>query len=195
MRRPTGVRIARDKLTGLVVALACLAFSAIGLAVNDPPDFSYVDGRRGEPVAIEGAELTVGDVQVGTRLLDDGAVEAETSGMFVVVDVSLAVPGPRRVTLNKSQLVTADRTYSQWSSTSPRAEPGFENQEQLVFEVDPAQIDDLSLEIWYAGLLYGYYERARIHLGITSANAEAWRQAARGRNLQDQNAGSTSALP
>ena len=28
MRRPTGVRIARDKLTGLVVALACLAFSA-----------------------------------------------------------------------------------------------------------------------------------------------------------------------
>ena len=47
------VRISRDKLVGVVVALACLAFSAIGLEVNDVPDFTYIDGVRGQSVRIE----------------------------------------------------------------------------------------------------------------------------------------------
>ena len=50
------VRISRDKLVGVLVALACLAFSAIGLKVNDPPEFTYVDGVRGQAVSIEQAE-------------------------------------------------------------------------------------------------------------------------------------------
>ena len=70
----------------MLLALACLAFSAIGLEVNDPADFTYVDGVRGQTVGIvEQAELVVGDVQVGTRLVDRGRVEAETQGMFVLV--------------------------------------------------------------------------------------------------------------
>jgi len=188
------VRISRDKLVGVLVALACLAFSAIGLKVNDPPAFTYVDGVRGQAVGIEQAELIVGDVEVGTRLVDRGRVEAQTQGMFVVVRTRLEVPGPQKVSLNSAHLITRDRTYNQWSSNTLRADPGFAQEEELVFEVDPAQIDDLSLEIWAASTVQGFYQRARVHLGITADNADQWRQAAGDRELQPA-PGATEALP
>lgn len=171
------LRVSRDKLTGIVAALACLAFSAIGLMVNDGGDYRYVDGVRDQPVSIERAELTAGDVHVGTRLVDDGEVEAETTGMFVSIRTTLAVPGTQRVLINRSQLITQDRTYNAWIGSTLAADPGFSQTQDLVFEVDPAQIDDLTLEIWYGGIVHGYYQRARIHLGITPDNAEQWRRA------------------
>ena len=140
------VRISRDKLVGVVVALACLAFSAVGMKVYDSPDFIYVDGIRNEPISIEQSELTVSDVTVGTRLVDDGEVKAETTGMFVAITATLAVPGSQKVILNQSQLITQTRTYDSWSSALLSAEPGFADTEQLYFEIDPAQIDDLTLE-------------------------------------------------
>lgn len=189
------LRISRDKLVGVLVALACLAFSAVGLQVNDPPEFTYVDGVRGQTIGLEQAELIVGEVEVGTRLVDRGRVEAETQGMFVLVRARLEVPGPRRVSLNATHLLTADRTYDQWSSNALRADPGFAQEEDLVFEVDPAQIDDLSLEIWAASTVQGFYQRARVHLGITPENADQWRRAAEGRELQPAVSGTTEALP
>jgi hypothetical protein len=189
------VRIARDKLVGVVVAVACLAFSAIGLKIYDNPSYMYVDAQRGQPISIEQAELTVTDVQVGTRLVDDGEVKAQTAGMFVVVTATLGVPGPQKVSLNRAQLITRDRTYDSWGSNSLAADPGFQERSQLYFEVDPAQIDDLTLEIWSAGLVYGFYARARVHLGITPDNAEQWRQASTGRELPYETIGTTTGLP
>jgi hypothetical protein len=189
------VRISRDKLVGVLVALACLAFSAIGLKVNDPPDFTYVDGVRGQTLSIEQADLIVGDVEVGTRLVDRGEVQAETPGMFVLVRARLEVPGPRKVYLNSAHLLTDDRTYNQWTSNSLSADPGFAQEQELVFEVDPAQIDDLSLEIWASSTVHGFYQRARVHLGITAENAEQWRLAARGRQVEPDGSDTTEALP
>jgi len=189
------VSVSRAKVTGIVAALACLAFSAIGLKVNDPPAFTYVDGVRDQVVEIEGAELTVGEVQVGTRTVRQGEVRAETTGMFVTISATLAVPGSQRVSLNQAQLVTDDRTYDDWSSTALSADPGFRQRQDLVFEVDPSQIDDLTLEIWHGGVVQGFYQRARIHLGITADNAEQWRQAAEGRDLEPDPYGSAEALP
>lgn len=189
------VRISREKLVGVVVALACLAFSAIGMKVYETPEFMYVDGRRGETVSLQRSDLTVGAVAVGTRLVRDGVVKAETTGMFVAVTVTLAVPGPEKVTLNSSQLITQTRTYEDWGSSLLVAEPGFQDEETLVFEVDPSQIDDLSLEIWSSGVVHGFYARARIHLGITPDNAEQWRQAAKGRDLPYDISGTTTGLP
>lgn len=189
------VSVSRAKVTGIVAALACLAFSAIGLEVNDPPAFTYVDGVRDQAVEIESAEVVVGEVQVGTRIVRQGEVRAETTGMFVTVSATLAVPGSQAVSLNQAQLVTDDRTYDNWSSSALRADPGFRQKQDLVFEVDPSQIDDLTLEIWHAGVVQGFYQRARIHLGITADNAEQWRQAAAGRDLEPDPYGSEEALP
>lgn len=189
------VSVSRAKVTGVIAALACLAFSAIGLKVNDPPEFTYVDGVRDQTVEIEGAEMTVGEVQVGTRIVRRGEVQAETTGMFVTISATLAVPGSQRVSLNQAQLITDDRTYDSWSSMALSADPGFRQTQDLVFEVDPSQIDDLTLEIWHAGIVHGFYQRARVHLGITADNAEQWRRAAEGRELEPDPYGSEEALP
>lgn len=195
-RRTGGTgHLSRDKLIGVVVALACLAFSAIGLRVNEIRTFEYVAGIRNEPVSIDQAQLTVGDVQVGTRLSRGRQIEAETSGMFVMVTVTLAVPGRQAVRLNNSHLVTQSRTYDNWSNTALAAEPGFRQRQALVFEVDPAQIDDLTLEIWGEGVVSGYHQRARIHLGITADNAAQWRKAAQGRDLDLELNPAAEALP
>ena len=49
----------------------------------------------------------------------------------------------------------------------------------MVFEVDPAVLADITLELAPSGMLTAYAEHARIHLGITEDNAEAWRAAGR----------------
>ena len=90
------VQISRDKLVGVLLALACLAFSAIGLEVNDPADFTYVDGVRGQTVDIEQAELVVGDVRSAPGWSIAAGSQAETQGMFVLVRARLEVPGPQQ---------------------------------------------------------------------------------------------------
>lgn len=183
-RTRSRTRVSRDKVVGVVVALACLVFSAVGLRVNEPRSFEYMTGTRDQSISIDQAELTVGDVQVGTQLLRGNQVAAETNGMFVMIEVTLAVPGRQAVRLDNSQLVTETRTYDNWSGTALAAETGFRQREELVFEVDPAQIDDLTLEIWHGGVVTVYHQRARVHLGITADNSEEWRRAAHGRNLE-----------
>lgn len=184
MRTRSKGRVSKDKIVGVVVALACLAFSAIGLRVNEPRDFEFVTGIRHEPVAIDQAELVVGDVQVGSRLVRRDRVVGETSGMFVMVEATLAVPGRQAVRLENSQLITRSRTYDNWSGSALAAEPGFRQRTELVFEVDPAQIDDLTLEIWHQGIVHAYHQRGRIQLGITADNSEQWRRAAHDRDVE-----------
>jgi hypothetical protein len=55
--------------------------------------------------------------------------------------------------------------------------PGFASEQEVVFEVDPAELADLTLELAPAGIITAYGQHVRIHLGITEENAEAWRAA------------------
>jgi len=48
----------------------------------------------------------------------------------------------------------------------------------VTFEVDPARIDDLTLELYETEFIAGYQQRLRIHLGITAGNADRWRATA-----------------
>ena len=54
----------------------------------------------------------------------------------------------------------------------------------MEIEVDPAQIDDLTLEIWHQRVVHAYHQRGRIQLGITADNSEQWRRAAHDRDVE-----------
>jgi hypothetical protein len=73
-------------------------------------------------------------------------------------------------------------------------DPGFETSVDIVFEVDPARIDGLTLEIWPSEFISSYQQRVRIDLGITTANAEQWRTAAKDRGIE-MSRGTTKAIP
>ncbi|GAA2093975.1 hypothetical protein GCM10009841_04090 [Microlunatus panaciterrae] len=186
----------RAKIVSVLVAFACVVIAAIGLKVSEPAeDFDDINGTIGRPVRINGADLLVTRVQTGTRIAHRGEVAATTAGMFVVVRVVLRAPD-QSAALSGAELASGKRVYASYTSLgSLRAEAGFEQQADLVFEVDPARIDDLTLRIWQREIVHGISQRALVTLGITRSNAEQWRTGAADRTLDTEEYGSSRAIP
>ena len=65
----------------------------------------------------------------------------------------------------------------------------------IVFEVDPSRVEGLTLEMWRNEVISGYQQRVRIPLGITAANANQWRDAARGWGIDISLSNSTRPIP
>lgn len=188
----------RTKLLSVLVALACVAVGAVGLRVSDAGDeFSVVKAQVGKPVGLNEGRVVVDAARVGTALSSRGEVSARTTGMFVVVQVTLSNPdAAETVRVNQAELLTATHTYASYSSSPVMsAAPGYAETVDLRFEVDPAQIDGLTLQIWSSGFLVGYHERLRVQLGITGDNAEQWRAAAREQVVDVEPYGTTAVIP
>ena len=189
------MRFHRSKLAGVLAAVALVAVSATGLRLSDPEDtFEVVSGVPGEPVTINDGELTVDRVRVGTALVEYDAVRDRTAGMFVAVTVTGAATGPKQFNLGSAELVSNDLRYKSYRLTALTAAPGFKTSTDILFEVDPARIDGLTLEMWQNEVISGYQQRVRIPLGITAANAEQWRAAARDPGIE-VSSNTTGAIP
>lgn len=182
-RRLRDQRLQRSKVLAVLVVLVCLLVATVGVRISDPEQgFRVLEGQLGTMMKIDGAELTISDVRVGQMTVDDQKIEQRTTGMFVLIRVRLANPDTlENYILNHAELLSGDRVYKPYDSPSNiSAEPGYVTTNNFLFEVDPAEIDDLTLQIWNQGIVFGYHDRARIHLGITPDNADQWRDAARG---------------
>jgi hypothetical protein len=172
----------RSRLLRVLVAIGLVALAAAGLRLSEPAedDFEVVRGVVGTPVTIEGGTVQARDVRVGTALRRDDQVYATTPGLFVVVRVEVSATGRDEVAGYQSELLTRSRRYAALNGSElGDVAPGFADAEDLVFEVDPAEIDDLTLDLDHREFITAYSERVRIHLGITGANAQAWRDAGR----------------
>lgn len=180
--------LARARLLRGLVAIALVALAAAGLRLSEGAterDAEVVRGVLGEPVAINGGTVTADRVRVGTTLLRSDRVEATTAGLFVVVRLELAATGSTRLRAYHTRLLSGERQYASIGALGlGLVEPGFAEISDVVFEVDPARIDDLTLELAPAEFLSGYPEHARIHLGITPDNAEQWRTAGRDQAIE-----------
>lgn len=175
--------IARSKMLGALAAIALVALSAVGLRVSDTDEkkSEVIDGVIGKPVKVNDGEVTVTQVKVGTILKQYGEIQDSTDGMFVAVSVTGAATGSKRLELNAARLLSGDVRYEGYQlSSGVNSDPGFQTSVDGVFEVDPAQIDDLTLEMGSNEILRGYQQRVRIKLGVTRANAEEWRAVAEG---------------
>jgi hypothetical protein len=170
-------------MLGALAAMALVALSAVGLRLSEPDEkkSEVIDGVIGKPVKVNDGEVTVTQVKVGTSLKGYGEIQDSTDGMFVAVSVTGAATGPKRLELNAARLLSDDVRYEGYQiSSGVNSEPGFQTSVDGVFEVDPAQIDELTLEVGSNEILHGYQQRVRIKLGVTRANAQEWRAAAEG---------------
>ncbi len=181
----------------VLLALLSVAVMAAALRVSeDRSDFQVVQGNVDQTIDIRAGNLSAGNVRVGTQLTREGAVVSETKGMFVVVEIRLAATGNRDLTLTGPLLLTRDgRTYAAYDSSLLKAVSGFRTAADAVFEVDPAHLDDLTIQLWEGEIVSGYQQRARIHLGITPANAAGWSAAGRDRGVEPRRIEVTEALP
>jgi hypothetical protein len=171
----------RSRLVRVLVAIALVALAAVGLRLSEVDEnFEVVRGVVGEPVTLNDGTVSAGEVRVGTALSREGEVYAETPGLFVVVKVEVAATGQQDLPSYNARLLTGSRRYDALGGANVGSvPPGFAATSDVVFEVDPAVLADVTMELAPAGILTAYEEHARIHLGITEANAEAWRAAGR----------------
>jgi hypothetical protein len=176
----------RSRVVRLVVAIAMVALAGIGLRLSDEEDnFEVVRGVLGEPVPIHGGTVTAGDIRAGTALIRYDEVEARTPGLFLVVRVQMAATATEAVEPPDARVLSGDRRYGRFRPLGAgTTHPGFETSVDAVFEVDPAAIDDLTLELYPVELVSGFTQRVRIHLGITPGNADQWRTAGRDQVLE-----------
>ena len=176
--------MSRARLVSAVLAILLVTVAAVAQRLADPASaYEVVRAPLERPTAYGSGQVRVSDVRVGTEVLE-GDDRTPTQGMFVVVNVAVRATGRDVVTVASSQLrAESGMTYLPAFSGLVKAEPGFETARDLVFEVDPARIDDLTLELWDQGLVYRYYQRTQTPLGITAGNAGAWVEAGRGRSV------------
>jgi hypothetical protein len=186
----------RSKMAGVLAAIALIGLSAVGLRLSEPEEkFQVIGGRAGETIKINNGEVTVTRVRVGTFLSERDQIADRTPGMFVAVTVTGAATGPKDLKLTKNRLLSKQVRYDSYKSLGGLiVSPGFQTSIDEVFEVDPAQIDDLTLEMWPNESISGYQEHVRIKLGITAENAEQWRAAGKDRGIEVSR-GSTRAIP
>jgi hypothetical protein len=190
------VTIARSKIIGVVAAIALVALAAVGLRLSEPSDnFQVITGGPGVPVKINNGELTVTQVKVGSFLQENDQVTDRSAGMFVAVTVTAAATGPDQLKLGSARLLSKQVHYDSYKiAAGINASPGFQVSADTLFEVDPAQIDDLTLEMWPNEVISGYQQRVQIKLGITGSTAEQWRGAARNQGIEIS-PGTTRAIP
>jgi hypothetical protein len=170
------------RLTALLLAGACVAVATVGLRFTDrKDDLEIIRGRVGQSIHVRGGEVQVTAVRFGTALASRGEVKDRTNGMFVVVTLQVSNTGTEKLQLTESKLLSQDVTYSSFSFTGgPTVEPGFRTTSDVSYEVDPARIDDLTIDLYDAEFITGYSQHARISLGVTATTAEQWRASGRG---------------
>lgn len=190
------MRVRRSRLVALLTALACVTVAAAGLRASEAgPDHEVVQARLGAAAGTQDGEVTVDEVRVGTSLARAGSVTDTTPGLFVVVRVQAAATGVREQVLTDSRLLAdGDRVYTPYDTSTARAAPGFVESVDYVYEVDPAGLSDLTLEVWRDEIVHGYQQRVQVHLGVTAANAAAWRVAGVGQVLEPDRNGTTRVL-
>jgi hypothetical protein len=174
----------RSKFVPILAAIALVGLSAAGLRLSEPPEetnFEVISGVFGEPVRVNDGEVTVSQVQVGTALKQFGEIKDRTDGIFVAITMTGAATGPEPLEMAAARLLSGDVRYEGYQlSAGVTAQAGFQATVDSVFEVDPAQMGDLTLELGSNEVLHGYQQRVRIRLGLRPASAEQWRAAARG---------------
>lgn len=183
----TGIRgtLARSKIVAVLVLVVCVALCAAAVRSSEALlEYDRVTGTVGTQIDLAGGWLRVDRLRVAQQLTENDVVTASTSGLFVVMRITVATTGTKKLHIGKGSVVTRDRTYGSWSSVSFLPDSGFSTAREVVFEVDPAQIDDLTLWLEPGSIVYQYESHIAVHLGITAANADGWRAAGQGRALR-----------
>jgi hypothetical protein len=118
-------------------------------------------------------------------VVDTGRVWWRLLPVILAVYLQIAATGTKLIRPPDARVLSGDRHYEAFRALGAgNAQPGLEVAVDAVFEVDPAAIDHLTLELYPVELLSGYTQRTRIHLGITPGNADQWRAAARDQVLE-----------
>lgn len=181
-------QVGTPRLISVLVGLALIVVSAVVFRLSsEPQGYEIVRGTLGEVTRYNEGFAGVSAVRVGTELRDGDRI-VTTPGMFVVVRVTVRADRSVPVKIGDTHLLAQDATYDHFGlGDTVEAEAGFSSSRDIAFEVAPGRLTDLTVEGDDTGLVNGYHQRLRVHLGITKANAAQWAAAAQGRRITFDN--------
>ncbi len=162
-----------------------IVVAAVGYRLSaEPEKFQIIRGTVGSVTRYNEGFAGVSDVRVATELTD-GTARVKTSGLFVVVRLTVQAPGSDEVHIQYAELLSRDTTYTGFEAGSTVfADAGFETTRDVAFEVSPQRMEDLTVQVWDAKIVSGYHQRLRVHLGITADNATDWAAAAQSQRIE-----------
>lgn len=184
------------RLVSTLVGLTLIVIAAAGFQLSRRQDnFRIIRGTVGNLSPYNQGTAGVSDVRVATQL-DNGSSQVSTTGMFVVVHLTVQAPKSAQVHIQRTQLRSQHTTYTSFGlGDTVFADPGFQTSRDVAYEVDPRRIDDLTAEVWDTQIVVGYQQRLRVHLGITASNAPQWVAAAQGQRIRLDHDETTRGLP
>ncbi|QDP94766.1 hypothetical protein FOE78_01505 [Microlunatus elymi] len=179
----------RNRVTAVLVALACVVVAGVGVKITDDLDTGEVvrTARVGEPAPYNGGTLTVTKVTPGTMITNDYSDNAlTTGGMFLQLTVRIAAPdGPVATGASGGlELHSGDHIYRSFGDTVMSVTTGYVGTADLVFEVDPRHLDGAYVDFKKSEIIHVTPAVVRVRLGITKDNVAQWRASAKGRTLQ-----------
>lgn len=191
----TGRRTWWSRLVPALVTLVCVAVAAIAVnTTSHDKDPQILRSVPGAALSLNEGTVTVASPRVCDTLLDGGQAAYRTTGMFVVVPVRVAATHAVEIRVDSLVLTSGDRTYRPYDVYILIAAPGFAETMDVVFEVDPAGIEGLTLVAGRLEVVSGYQQQVRVPLGFTPQNLDEWRNKARGSAMESDTGGVTTVI-
>lgn len=182
----TTIKQPPGRLRAILISAAMVVASVVGYGLSDS-DAKYepIRGRVDDVVKYNHGTAHLDRVQVGTTLSKDGEDVLETAGLFVAVRLTVEATGRERVRVGNATLVSSTASFDALDLVDTmRVEPGFEASKQLIFEVDPQQLAELSFQGSNRGVVNGYYQQLDIDLGFSAATVSEQVSEGQGRTIE-----------
>lgn len=165
-------RGARSAEFALIAALL-IGFTAVSLA-KPSASVQQRQAAVGAPARLAGAVVQIEAVRYGQRLRSvSGAEIARSRGAFVVVNASVYARDDDTTSVGVT-LENGDRVYypGGWGMTSFTPPLGFRQSADMVFEIDPRDLDeDLAARISPRSFLRGFTDEVQVNLALPASGA------------------------
>ncbi|WP_147264085.1 hypothetical protein [Desertihabitans brevis] len=170
-----------------VALLLCLGLAGATVGIQQVEDSRRLSAEVGERAELMGRQVSVGEPRYGQVLVDisySEPTELDTTPLvFVALPVDLAIEGERPVGNLTVTLVNGDRSYPAMTNDLLPGESGVVSSIEMVYEVDPADLDGLHAELGVGAFITGFSDVVVVDLGLDRAAAERVVAEAAGREL------------
>lgn len=154
----------------LVMLLACVVVVGVNVFTGE---FGNETVRRvtiGQPGRIYDSTVTVNNWKIGQVLYTGDKFVGRSAVIWLVVNVTVATDGTKRSPHWKAGGVNGDRSYAPMTDIVV-PEPGFLLNQDIVFELDPADLAGFTLTVLDRPPIYAFDPQIDVPLGISAQQA------------------------
>lgn len=155
----------------LVAIVACAAMVGLHAYSGEFPNEHVSRASLGTPAALYDATVTVNSYAIGQVLYNDTLFQGRSGVIYLAVNITIANPrGERSVNWQVGGEANG-RTFAA-NDLLDMPQPGFRITQDVVFELDPADLAGFTVSFLHRATIYAYDPKIVVDLGITAERAD-----------------------